>query len=58
MNKRSAAKAVSWEGLSNLVCLGLAYIMFGNFGDCLAFTAICIALKAVGYYWHERFWEG
>jgi len=55
--KRSVAKAISWETFSNLVCGGLAYMMFGNLGGCVAFTLICFVLKVVMFYWHERLWH-
>jgi len=58
MNKRSWLKALSWEGLSNTVAFGLAYLFFGHAWDCLLFTVVIVALKIVGYYWHERIWEG
>lgn len=56
--KRKLLKAVSWETSSNLVCLGMAYAMFGDIGSCLVFTAICVAIKIVGYCLHESLWEG
>lgn len=55
--KRSIAKALSWETFSNLVCLGLAYMVFGNFGGCAVFTAIAFVLKLVLFYYHERIWH-
>ena len=55
--KRSVAKAVTWETFSNLVCLALAYAMFGNFGSCLAFTGICFVVKLILFYYHERIWH-
>ena len=45
------------ETFSNLVCFGLAYVMFGNLGDCAIFTVIAIAVKLVLFYGHERIWE-
>lgn len=55
--KRSWLKALSWEGISNAVCFFIAYMIFGNIGECLVFTLACVVLKVVGYYWHERIWE-
>ena len=57
MSKRAALKALSWEGLSNSVCFFIAYLIFGNIGECLLFTLACVALKIVGYYLHELAWE-
>ncbi|MFA5378849.1 MAG: DUF2061 domain-containing protein [Dehalococcoidia bacterium] len=57
MNKRAIYKAISWEGISNTAALGLAYLMFGHAVDCIVFTVCVMALKLVGYYWHERFWD-
>jgi uncharacterized membrane protein len=54
---RSIAKAVTWETFSNLVCFGLAYAMFGNFGGCAVFTAICFVVKLILFYEHERIWH-
>ena len=48
---------MSWECMSNLVCFALAYMMFGHIGECLVFTMVCVVLKIVGYYLHERWWE-
>jgi uncharacterized membrane protein len=57
MRKRSVAKAISWETFSNAVCLGLAYIMFGNFGGCLVFTGIAFLVKLVLFYYHDLIWS-
>ena len=57
MRRRAVYKAISWETISNVVCLGIAYCMFGHLGDCILFTLACIALKLVGYYYHEGIWE-
>ena len=56
-SKRSIAKALSWETFSNLVCLGLAYLIFGNLGGCLAFTAVCFVVKLVLFFYHEKLWH-
>lgn len=55
--KRTVAKAVSWESISNAICLGLAYLMFGNFGGCLIFTGICFILKLGLFYYHDELWD-
>jgi uncharacterized membrane protein len=55
--KRTFAKAVSWESFSNLVCLALAYAIFGNLGGCLVFTGVCFVLKLILFYGHERIWH-
>lgn len=55
--KRSIAKAISWETFSNAVCLGLAYAIFGDIGDCLVFTAVCFAVKLVLFYYHDCLWH-
>lgn len=55
--KRSIAKAVCWETISNLVCFGLAIAMFGNVSGCAVFTLICFGLKLLMYYYHERVWH-
>jgi len=55
--KRSIAKAISWETFSNIVCLGLAYAIFGDFGGCLVFTAVCFAVKLVLFYYHDSLWH-
>ena len=44
-SERSIVKGLSFEVVSNLVGLGLAYIVFGNFGGCLAFTGVCFVVK-------------
>ena len=55
--KRTIAKAVSWELISNAICLWFAYWMFGNFGSCLMFTGICIALKLCLFLVHDELWH-
>ena len=55
--RRSIMKALSWETFSNLVCFGLAILMFGNIGGCAIFTGICFVVKLVLFYWHERVWH-
>jgi len=55
--KRTFVKALSWETFSNLVCFGLAYLMFGNIGDCAIFTTICFVVKLFLFYLHERAWH-
>ena len=55
--KRIVIKGVSWEVVSNLVCLGLAYKMFGNLGSCLTFTFFCIGIKFLMFIPHEKLWE-
>jgi uncharacterized membrane protein len=54
---RSFAKGFSWETFSNLVCFGMAYMMFGNLGGCAIFTLICFVVKLVLFYYHERIWH-
>ena len=55
--KRMIVKAITWEVVSNTICLGLAYTIFGNFGGCLMFTGICFALKIGLFYGHECAWH-
>jgi uncharacterized membrane protein len=50
-------KAVSWEVVSSVVCLGLAYICFGSIGSCLVFTGVTLLIKLVMFYYHEQIWE-
>jgi uncharacterized membrane protein len=56
--KRTIYKALSWETSSNLVCLGIAYLVWGNIGSCILFTLVCVAIKLAGYCLHEMLWEG
>jgi uncharacterized membrane protein len=55
--KRSIAKAVSFETVSNLAGFGIAYLMFGNLGGCAVFTSLCFGVKLILFYWHERAWQ-
>ena len=57
MHNRTIIKTLSWETISNTGCFLLAYLLFGNIGECLLFTFACVGLKAIGYYWHERWWD-
>ena len=54
---RTVIKATTYQLISNTVCLGLAYGMFGRFNDCLLFTGICFVMKLVLFYYHERTWH-
>jgi uncharacterized membrane protein len=55
--QRSLAKALSWETLSTLSTFGLAYLMFGCIGTCLAFAVVSFVMKLVLFYYHERAWH-
>jgi uncharacterized membrane protein len=55
--KRSLAKALSWETTSTIATFGLAWIMFGQFGICVAFAGASFAMKLIMFYWHERLWH-
>jgi len=55
--KRTLVKGLSFEVLSNLVGLWMAYLWFGNFGCCLAFTGVCFSVKLILFYFHERLWH-
>ena len=55
--KRSIAKAVSFETVSNLAGFSIAYLMFGNLGGCVVFTGICFGVKLILFYEHERIWH-
>ena len=55
--RRSLWKAVSWEIVSSVVSLGLAYVCFGSIGNCLVFTGVTLLIKLVMFYYHERIWE-
>jgi len=54
---RIVLKALSWETLAGLFCLGLAYLFFGHWDDCLVFTVVAFIFKLVLFYWHEKLWE-
>ena len=55
--KRTWVKGLSFEIVSNLVGLGLAYWWFGNFTGCVAYTVVCFFLKCGLFYYHERVWH-
>jgi len=55
--KRTLVKGLSFEVLSNIVGLWLAYLWFGNFGCCLIFTGVCFIIKLALFYLHERIWH-
>jgi hypothetical protein len=48
--KRSIAKGISFETVSNLAGFGIAYVTFGNLGGCAIFTGICFVVKLVLFY--------
>ncbi len=55
--RRSIAKGLSFEVLSNLVCGLLAYEWFGNITSCVLFTLVCFIVKLILFYDHERLWH-
>jgi uncharacterized membrane protein len=55
--KRTVVKGLSFEIVSNLAGLGLAYAVFGNFGSCAVFTLVCFVVKLILFYYHERIWH-
>lgn len=55
--KRSFAKALSWETVSNLATFALAYVMFSDVTLCLVFFGISFAMKLAMFYVHERIWH-
>ena len=55
--RRLVAKDISYQAISNLASLGLAWIMFGNIGGCVVFGTICFVAKTLIFYVHERLWD-
>lgn len=55
--KRSLIKAISWESISTLATMILAYFMFGRIQVCLVFGAISFMMKLIIFYCHERIWH-
>lgn len=54
---RTITKGFSFEVVSNLVGLGITYMWFGNWGNCLLFTGVCFIVKLTLFYFHERAWH-
>jgi uncharacterized membrane protein len=50
-------KAISFELISNAAGLLAAYAIFGNIGNCLAFTFGLFIFKVALFQIHEVFWE-
>jgi adenylylsulfate kinase len=57
MVRRSFLKALSWETFSTLATMGLAYLIFGNWGSCLIFSLVCYLMKLALFTVHERLWH-
>jgi uncharacterized membrane protein len=55
--KRSIVKAISWESISTLATMILAYLLFGDVQVCMVFGILSFIMKLVMFYWHERFWH-
>ena len=55
--KRSLAKDLCYQAISNVASFGLAYAMFGNISDCATFGVVCFVAKTVIFYYHERLWN-
>jgi uncharacterized membrane protein len=55
--QRLIAKDISYQAISNLASLGLAWIMFGNIGGCIVFGLICFVAKTCIFYVNERIWD-
>ena len=58
MTEHRLLKGLSFEVVSNIVGLGLAYLWFGDFCGCVAFTVVCFAIKTGLFVLHEKLWEG
>ena len=55
--RRTFVKALSWESFSTAATFGLAWLMFGNLGTCVAFAGTSYVMKLILFYHHERIWH-
>ncbi len=55
--KRSLAKATSWETISLVLTTGIAYPFTGNLGTSIDLAVVCLGVKIIFFYWHERWWH-
>lgn len=54
---RSLTKVISWETISFFLTGALAYWYTGDFGLSANFSFVCLGIKIVGMYFHERLWH-
>ena len=54
---RSLTKTVTWRAIATLITLGTIFAFTGELGKATTITLSAAALLAVGYYFHERFWN-
>ena len=54
---RSFVKATSWETISFFLTGLLAYWYTGDLNLSTQFSSICLGIKIVGLYFHERLWH-
>ena len=55
---RSVVKSMSWRAVAAIITLGASYFWLPDLKDALLFVAAAMTVKALIYYFHERFWNG
>lgn len=57
-NRRTFAKAATWQLIGFVVMTVVNYFYVGNFKSGLGLSVLLTSIGLVTYYFHERFWEG
>jgi uncharacterized membrane protein len=55
--KRTLAKAISWESISTVVTMAIAYLFIGNLECSVALALTCLVAKVILFYYHDRLWH-
>jgi len=54
---RSLVKTITWRVIATAITLVTVYAFTGELREATTITLTAAALLAVGYYFHERFWN-
>jgi uncharacterized membrane protein len=55
--KRYIVKAACWETFSTLLTMGISYPFTGSLGSSASLAGVCLVVKMLCYYHHERRWQ-
>lgn len=54
---RSFVKGMTWESFSWFLTAGIAYLYLGEVGESTGLATICLGVKIVFFWLHERLWH-
>jgi len=54
---RSIIKTVTWRVIATVITLGIVFTFTGSLHKASVITLVTATVLAIGYYFHERFWN-